>query len=1225
MALEFGVRHKIVKKEGDKYQYTEKFEEYKTLEGIEREINRIFKPSQNEKIPDPRDIPNIKRIKGITEIYKLSNLGAGKGNDCLILSFLGVVSPNFRKLPKNQRDDFASFFRRVIMHSLVSKYFENTPINLRVKSEQDSAKQARGVMLGKIKTNDLLGDSHLTFLCTQYIVSIGVILLNAQGENPIVSEYGPATLEQSMKDDPNFNGSYIIYNPDNDHFECVGYMSGGYLNFKIDNRIFNDIIQVNQLEADTIRVEHDAAVEASASASASQQTGERQEEDEDIAQLKQAIEELKKNPVENKDDIEDLEEQLTLLEELFRQQKEQRKQQESPPPPPDKSQQEIAQQAMKQAAEAMRLAAEERQRQQAQSTPPPPQAPPPQAPPQAPPPPPPPPPPPAATPPPTQQQAPPPPPPPAATPPPTQQQAPLPQAPPQGHQQLDLQEQLRSLSQPVIAVNSFTAPPPPGLSSIPLPPPPLGPPPGLSPPPQGHQQPSYEEQLRSLSQPEIPANSFPRIQPLEPLETDPAFIRIKKEVQQQNPSYEEQLRRLSEPVIPANSFTALPPPPPTQQQSPLPQAPTPPPPTQQQPSFEEQLRSLSQPEIDKTSFTPLQPPPSSRRSRPDLTGSVRTKLEIAHDSFHQIVDELLEKLEKEKDTLNEKLGIFLVKFSKLGDKEKEKIEKSPEYSHLMETRLEVYRKIYKLQILKESAESAQRLGKMPPPISFSEDPNTRPPTQQQAPPPTQQQAPPPTQQQAAPSNALSPEQRKRLDKSLEEYHESGRRLTEHYQEWLRQLPEKVPGGETPVEKKPMKEDRKITLKDLLGKIELGIQEQEYENGKRRLQYLSTYINDLINIEGFDPEMELGDLHWKLSYEIRENGRRHSEFNFQDSFERKQKDPSESGLKEFIELEKTVKAIIDGTPLSRGPSSPPFPVFDNPNDPPPLKLSAGTPPFTPFNNPNHPPPLNLSAGPQLVGDRIYSFLDDTTLKPIATIKYTEYIKTKNHSEINKKIAEYIGNVTGKKPQTTPAATPAAATPAAAPATQQQTPKLTREERRVRWQQQQKPVAASAAATPAAAATTTPVAATTPAATPATAAQQQKPTATPAAAAQQQKPTVSTTNTIEGFDKFKSDAFKKLGKRISEFRNGFDYGGHIIKVDLGPLFNKLLEQYYDTKDKTFDFDDFESFAARTAIPKYVEKINSYRSPDIRTQVERYINMLRAKYPPKTGGYYEDSDEE
>ena len=111
----------------------------------------------------------------------------------------------------------------------------------------------------------------------------------------------------------------------------------------------------------------------------------------------------------------------------------------------------------------------------------------------------------------------------------------------------------------------------------------------------------------------------------------------------------------------------------------------------------------------------------------------------------------------------------------------------------------------------------------------------------------------------------------------------------------------------------------------------------------------------------------------------------------------------------------------------------------------------------------------------------------------------------------------------------------------------------------------------------------------------------------------------------FGKFKSDAFKKLGKRIAEFRNGFDYGGHNIKVDLGPLFNKLLEQYYDTKDKTFDFDDFESFAARTAIPKYVEKINSYRSPDIRTQVGRYINMLRAKYPPKTGGYYEDSDEE
>ena len=169
-------------------------------------------------------------------------------------------------------------------------------------------------------------------------------------------------------------------------------------------------------------------------------------------------------------------------------------------------------------------------------------------------------------------------------------------------------------------------------------------------------------------------------------------------------------------------------------------------------------------------------------------------------------------------------------------------------------------------------------------------------------------------------------------------------------------------------------------------------------------------------------------------------------------------------------------------------------------------------------------------------------------------------------------------------------------------------------------------AAAATTPAAAAATTPAAATPAAATPAAAAQQQKPAAAQKQKqGQQQKPTVPTKNTIEGFDNFKRYAFTKLGKRIGQFKAGFSHNKNIIKVDLGPLFNKLLEQYYDKKDKLFYFKEFETFAANTVNPEYIKDIKSYSSPERQLQVERYTNYLKDTYLSKTGGYYEDSDEE
>jgi hypothetical protein len=215
------------------------------------EINAMLLPElslnprqQAEAVPERHDLNSIDAIqRGILQLYgdvtrqdddtdKITKVdipnmpdyvrvdgGAGRGNDCLIISFLIATCPLFRKLPPGQRTEFGDYFRRTYLYSKPADFW----MPLRKGAFRNAAAAAQTQRVAELRKQELLlpghpgylTDQHASALCTYYKVKLGVI--------ETLRTFGSLqdTLQITILGADDTNGCYIIYNPGGFHYETV--------------------------------------------------------------------------------------------------------------------------------------------------------------------------------------------------------------------------------------------------------------------------------------------------------------------------------------------------------------------------------------------------------------------------------------------------------------------------------------------------------------------------------------------------------------------------------------------------------------------------------------------------------------------------------------------------------------------------------------------------------------------------------------------------------------------------------------------------------------------------------------------------------------------------------------------------------------------------------------------------------------------------------------------
>ena len=173
-------------------------EDLNTIEKIDTYIASNYGGSlgnENDRTPPSGDgkLPSVFQYTGGV---RMSSSGAS--NDCLIHSFLTSVSSSFRRLPSNDKDTVASFFRRKIYVHLLPK-----------QTEEDK---------NRITGNDFLIDDDVLYLSKIYNVQILVFEGEKKGMKACTSIHFQSQGKQI----------YMLWNHDNLHFESVRDAVDGY-------------------------------------------------------------------------------------------------------------------------------------------------------------------------------------------------------------------------------------------------------------------------------------------------------------------------------------------------------------------------------------------------------------------------------------------------------------------------------------------------------------------------------------------------------------------------------------------------------------------------------------------------------------------------------------------------------------------------------------------------------------------------------------------------------------------------------------------------------------------------------------------------------------------------------------------------------------------------------------------------------------------------------------
>jgi hypothetical protein len=205
-------------------------EEYSNLESLNQIIGTVVKTKS-----DKMEVSGNGKLSEFPRTAGLQRMAAsGNKNDCLIHSFLSATCPNFRKLSKTDKDDFADPFRREILpaileddrRNIVKRYKKNTRI------------------IPFLKGRNFLENDHISMLCALYNVKILVfetIRIPRMDDQHAAQLYGTVYSRNRNTDDV-----YVIYNPGNDHFEPVRDKDNG--NYTIPLREANRVAGNNAAE-----------------------------------------------------------------------------------------------------------------------------------------------------------------------------------------------------------------------------------------------------------------------------------------------------------------------------------------------------------------------------------------------------------------------------------------------------------------------------------------------------------------------------------------------------------------------------------------------------------------------------------------------------------------------------------------------------------------------------------------------------------------------------------------------------------------------------------------------------------------------------------------------------------------------------------------------------------------------------------------------------------------
>ena len=185
-------------KEGEKEEKTPNPEDLDTIEKIDAYISTKHGGSlgNEEERTATSDNGNLPQIFQYANGKRMSSSGAS--NDCLIHSFLTSVSPNFRKLSKQDKEAFASLFRRKIYSKLLKK-----------QTEEDK---------NRIQGNEFLVDADILNLSKLYKVQFLVFEGEKKGMKACTSIHFHT---QGRK-------IYMLWNYNNLHFESVRDVIDGY-------------------------------------------------------------------------------------------------------------------------------------------------------------------------------------------------------------------------------------------------------------------------------------------------------------------------------------------------------------------------------------------------------------------------------------------------------------------------------------------------------------------------------------------------------------------------------------------------------------------------------------------------------------------------------------------------------------------------------------------------------------------------------------------------------------------------------------------------------------------------------------------------------------------------------------------------------------------------------------------------------------------------------------
>ena len=185
----------------------------KTIQDIDKVLEKEYKDHLNSDVTVTGDLPADFPISA-QRLHASPN-----ENDCLIHSFLTVISPTFRKLAKKTKDTVASQFRTTVYQEIANERLKGTP---KTKATQ------------RIQGGELLDDTDVTNLTEYYNIPLLVLedKKTSHVEHFDKGKHGSKrvlTTPMSMKACVQlYNGStdtsakvYLIYNKGNYHFEPV--------------------------------------------------------------------------------------------------------------------------------------------------------------------------------------------------------------------------------------------------------------------------------------------------------------------------------------------------------------------------------------------------------------------------------------------------------------------------------------------------------------------------------------------------------------------------------------------------------------------------------------------------------------------------------------------------------------------------------------------------------------------------------------------------------------------------------------------------------------------------------------------------------------------------------------------------------------------------------------------------------------------------------------------